>query len=36
MIFAKDLKYVNALAIVLKDAIKPNLVQTLEHNPANE
>lgn len=34
MIFAKDLKCVDALAIVLKDAIKPNLVQTLENNPA--
>ena len=34
MIFAKDLKCVDALAIVLKDAIKPNIVQTLEQNPA--
>ena len=34
MIFARDLNCVDALAIVLKDAIKPNLVQTLENNPA--
>ena len=34
MVFAKDLKCVDALALVLKDAIKPNLVQTLENNPA--
>ncbi len=34
MIFARDLKCVDALALVLKDAIKPNLVQTLENNPA--
>ena len=34
MIFARDLKCVDALAILLKDAIKPNLVQTLENNPA--
>ncbi len=33
-IFARDLKAENAMAILLKDAIKPNLVQTLEHNPA--
>ena len=33
MVFARDLKCVDALAIVLKDAIKPNLVQTLENNP---
>jgi formate--tetrahydrofolate ligase len=33
-IFAKDLKAENAMAILLKDAIKPNLVQTLEGNPA--
>lgn len=33
MIFARDLKCTNALALVLKDAIKPNLVQTLENNP---
>ena len=34
MIFCKDLKCVDALAILLKNAIKPNLVQTLENNPA--
>ena len=33
MIFCKDLKCVDALAILLKDALKPNLVQTLEKNP---
>ena len=33
-IFARDLKCVDAIAILLKDAIKPNLVQTLEGNPA--
>ena len=33
-IFAKDLKENGAMAVLLKDAIKPNLVQTLEHTPA--
>ncbi|CAM1367220.1 formate--tetrahydrofolate ligase [Tenacibaculum xiamenense] len=33
-IFARDLKAQDAMAILLKDAIKPNLVQTLEENPA--
>lgn len=33
-VFAKDLKAQGAMAILLKDAIKPNLVQTLEGNPA--
>jgi len=33
-IFARDLNIVNAMALLLKDAIKPNLVQTLEGNPA--
>lgn len=33
-VFAKDLKAQGAMAILLKDAIKPNLVQTLESNPA--
>ena len=33
-IYAKELHCEDALAILLKDAIKPNLVQTLEHNPA--
>lgn len=31
---AGDLKAEGAVAALLKDAIKPNLVQTLEHNPA--
>ncbi len=30
----KDLKVEGSLAVLLKDAIKPNLVQTLEHTPA--
>lgn len=33
-IYARDLKAQGAMALLLKDAIKPNLVQTLEHNPA--
>ena len=33
-ITAADLKAEGAMAAVLKDAIKPNLVQTLEHTPA--
>ena len=33
-IFAKDLKAQGAMATLLKDAIKPNLVQTIEGNPA--
>ena len=33
-IYARDVKAENAMAILLKDAIKPNLVQTLEENPA--
>ncbi|MCR9172487.1 MAG: formate--tetrahydrofolate ligase [bacterium] len=33
-VYAKDLKAENAMAILLKDAIKPNLVQTMEGNPA--
>ncbi|MDN3677236.1 formate--tetrahydrofolate ligase [Flavobacterium paronense] len=33
-IFARDLKVVGAMAVLLKEAIKPNLVQTLEGNPA--
>ncbi|MEZ4936040.1 MAG: formate--tetrahydrofolate ligase [Crocinitomicaceae bacterium] len=32
-VYAKDLNVVGAMALLLKDAIKPNLVQTLEHNP---
>ena len=34
IIYAKDLDCVGAIALILKDAIKPNLVQTLEHNSA--
>lgn len=33
-IFAKDLKAEGALTVLLKDAINPNVVQTLEHNLA--
>ena len=32
-IYVKDLGIEGALAMVMKDAIKPNMVQTLEHNP---
>lgn len=31
---ARDLKAHGAMAVLLKDAFKPNLVQTLEHTPA--
>lgn len=34
LIYCRDLKIEDAVAIVLKDAIKPNLVQTLENTPA--
>jgi formate--tetrahydrofolate ligase len=33
-IFARDLNAQGSVALLLKDAIKPNLVQTLEGNPA--
>ena len=33
-IYCKDLKAEGSLTVLLKDAIKPNLVQTLEHTPA--
>ncbi|MCB0492992.1 MAG: formate--tetrahydrofolate ligase [Cyclobacteriaceae bacterium] len=33
-VFAKDLNAQGAVALLLKEAIKPNLVQTLEGNPA--
>ncbi|MFN4150837.1 MAG: formate--tetrahydrofolate ligase, partial [Candidatus Sericytochromatia bacterium] len=33
-IFARDLKAHGAMTVLLKDAIKPNLVQTIEGNPA--
>ncbi len=32
-IYSRDLKAENAMAILLRDAVKPNLVQTLEENP---
>ena len=31
---AKDLQAVGAMAALLKDALKPNVIQTLEHTPA--
>lgn len=34
VLYAKDLNVSNAMAVILKDAMKPNLVQTLEHTPA--
>jgi len=33
-VFVRDLKVAGAMAALLKDAIKPNLVQTMEGNPA--
>jgi formate--tetrahydrofolate ligase len=33
-VFARDLKAHRPMAVLLKDAIQPNLVQTLENNPA--
>jgi formate--tetrahydrofolate ligase len=33
-VLARDLNAQGAMAVLLKDAIKPNLVQTLENNPA--
>lgn len=33
-IYARDLKADKAMAVLLKDAMQPNLVQTLENNPA--
>jgi len=33
-VYAKDLKVEGAMAALLKDAVKPNLVQTIEGNPA--
>ena len=32
-VYAKDIKAQNAMALLLKDAIKPNLIQTLENTP---
>ncbi|HHW73370.1 MAG TPA: formate--tetrahydrofolate ligase [Firmicutes bacterium] len=33
-VYARDLKAQGAIAVIMKDAIKPNLVQTLEGQPA--
>lgn len=33
-VFARDIKADGAMTVLLKDAIQPNLVQTLENNPA--
>jgi formate--tetrahydrofolate ligase len=33
-VYARDLKADGAMAVLLKDALQPNLVQTLENNPA--
>lgn len=33
-VYARDLKAEGAMTALLKDALKPNLVQTLEHTPA--
>jgi len=33
-VFARDLKCVGAMCVLLKDALKPNLVQTYENTPA--
>jgi formate--tetrahydrofolate ligase len=33
-IFCKDIKADGAMSVLLKDALQPNLVQTLENNPA--
>src|SRR5699024_2832223 len=33
-VFARDLKAENAMAILLKDALKPNIVQTIGGTPA--
>ncbi|MGQ9780196.1 MAG: formate--tetrahydrofolate ligase [Bacillota bacterium] len=33
-VYARDLKAVGAMALLLKDALRPNLVQTLEGQPA--
>lgn len=32
-VFARELGCVGSMLVILKDAFKPNLVQTLEHNP---
>ena len=33
-VYAKDLQAVGSMAALLKDAIKPNIIQTVEHTPA--
>ncbi|MEM0922965.1 MAG: formate--tetrahydrofolate ligase [Pseudomonadota bacterium] len=33
-VFCRDIKAEGAMAVLLKDAVQPNLVQTLENNPA--
>lgn len=33
-VYARDIKAAGAMTVLLKDAIKPNLVQTIEHTPA--
>jgi len=33
-VYARDLKAEGSMAVLMRDAIKPNLVQTLENNPA--
>lgn len=33
-VYARDLRAEGAMAVLLKDAVKPNLVQTMEGNPA--
>ncbi|MEM7188297.1 MAG: formate--tetrahydrofolate ligase [Pseudomonadota bacterium] len=33
-VFCRDIKAAGAMAVLLKDAVQPNLVQTLENNPA--
>lgn len=33
-VYCRDIKAEGAMAVLLKDAMKPNLVQTLENNPA--
>jgi formate--tetrahydrofolate ligase len=33
-VYARDLRVHGAMAVLLKDALAPNLVQTLEHSPA--
>lgn len=33
-VYARDLKAAGSMTVILKDALQPNLVQTLEHTPA--